>query len=148
MTTPTEVPSPDDAAMLARRLREAREFVNVSQQFVAEQTGIPRTAISDIERGSRRVDSLELKRLATVYRMPVDYFLGYGEEKIGGGETTLRCALWHGLPPRCLRPRRRRFCASRCFFRTISGRPGGLGDHMGRRSSQRRSPRRAIPRRP
>lgn len=66
----------DDAQKLARRLREAREFTNLSQQFVAEQTGIPRSAISDIERGTRRVESLELKRLAALYRMPVDYLLG------------------------------------------------------------------------
>jgi transcriptional regulator with XRE-family HTH domain len=69
-------PQPDDAQQLARRLHEAREFLNLSQQFVAEQTGIPRSAISDIERGTRRVESLELKRLADLYRMPVDYFLG------------------------------------------------------------------------
>ena len=61
--------APDDATELARRLREAREFTNLSQQFVSEQTGIPRSAISDIERGSRRVESLELKRLAELYRM-------------------------------------------------------------------------------
>jgi transcriptional regulator with XRE-family HTH domain len=67
---------PDDAQQLTRRLREAREFTNLSQQFVAEQTGIPRSAISDIERGTRRVESIELKRLAALYRMPVDYFLG------------------------------------------------------------------------
>ena len=67
---------PDDAQTLARRLREAREFVNLSQQFVAGQTGIPRSAVSDIERGTRRVESLELKRLAELYRMPLDYFLG------------------------------------------------------------------------
>lgn len=64
------------AEELAQRLREAREFVNLSQAFVAEQTGIPRSAISDIERGTRRVESLELKRLAALYRMPVDYLLG------------------------------------------------------------------------
>jgi transcriptional regulator with XRE-family HTH domain len=67
---------PDEAQQLARRLREAREFTNLSQQFVSEQTGIPRSAISDIERGSRRVESLELKRLAELYRMPVGYLLG------------------------------------------------------------------------
>lgn len=67
---------PDEAQQLARRLREAREFMNLSQQFVSEQTGIPRSAISDIERGSRRVESLELKRLAELYRMPVAYLLG------------------------------------------------------------------------
>jgi transcriptional regulator with XRE-family HTH domain len=68
--------STDPGKDLAGRLREAREFVNLSQTFVAEQTGIPRSAISDIERGERRVESLELKRLAGLYRMPVDYFLG------------------------------------------------------------------------
>jgi transcriptional regulator with XRE-family HTH domain len=72
---PTNRP-PDGAQDLARRLREAREFVNLPQAFVADQTGIPRSAISDIERGTRRVESLELKRLAELYRMPVDYLLG------------------------------------------------------------------------
>jgi transcriptional regulator with XRE-family HTH domain len=65
-----------DGAKLAQKLREAREYVNLSQQFVAAQTGIPRSAISDIERGTRRVESLELKRLAELYRMPIDFFLG------------------------------------------------------------------------
>lgn len=73
----------DDAAKLARKLREAREYVNLSQQFVAAQTGIPRSAISDIERGTRRVESLELKRLAELYRMPIDFFLGTDPEAAG-----------------------------------------------------------------
>jgi transcriptional regulator with XRE-family HTH domain len=71
--------SPDrtgDAEGLPQRLREAREFLNLSQQFVARQTGIPRSAVSDIERGARRVESTELKNLAELYRMPVDYLLG------------------------------------------------------------------------
>jgi transcriptional regulator with XRE-family HTH domain len=68
-------PTGGAANRLAQRLREAREFLNVSQQFVAEQTGIPRSAISDIERGARRVESLELKRLAALYRMPLSHFL-------------------------------------------------------------------------
>jgi transcriptional regulator with XRE-family HTH domain len=79
---------PEDAQELARRLREAREFVNLSQQFVSQQTGIPRTAISDIERGTRRVESLELKRLAELYRMPIDYFLGNDtSEELAGGSA-------------------------------------------------------------
>jgi transcriptional regulator with XRE-family HTH domain len=69
----------DDATRLAQRLREAREFANLSQQFVAEQTGIPRSAISDIEHGARKVESLELKRFAELYRMPLSYFLGDDE---------------------------------------------------------------------
>lgn len=76
MTSGPEALPPSDAQQLAKRLREAREFTNLSQQFVSEQTGISRSAISDIERGTRRVESLELKRLAALYRMPVDYLLG------------------------------------------------------------------------
>lgn len=74
----------DEAKQLATRLRKAREFVNLSQQFVAEQSGISRSAISDIERGTRRVDSLELKRLAALYRMPVEYFLGQNVDSLAG----------------------------------------------------------------
>jgi transcriptional regulator with XRE-family HTH domain len=73
----------DEGKTLANKLREAREFANLSQQFVAQQSGIPRSAISDIEHGSRRVESLELKRLAALYRMPVSYFLGDDDELAG-----------------------------------------------------------------
>jgi transcriptional regulator with XRE-family HTH domain len=86
MTSEDSTLQPGDAQLLAKRLREAREFVNLSQQFVAEQTGIPRSAISEIERGGRRVESLELKRLAQLYRMPVDYLLGNEPEAEGAVE--------------------------------------------------------------
>lgn len=66
----------EEARVLSARLRDTREYLGLSQQFVAEQTGIPRSAISDIERGVRKVDSLELKRLSKLYRYPVGYFLG------------------------------------------------------------------------
>lgn len=75
MTIPGDNAAPADSAMLAVRLKETREYLNFSQQFVAERTGIPRTAISEIERGARRVESLELKKLARLYRYPVGYFL-------------------------------------------------------------------------
>lgn len=74
----------EEATALANRLREAREFANLSQGFVAEQTGLSRSAISEIERGQRRVESLELKRLATVYRMPIEYFLGSKDSELAG----------------------------------------------------------------
>lgn len=65
-----------DAKELAHRLREVREYLNYSQQYVSERTGLPRSAISDIERGERRVSTLELKRLANVYGYRAAYFLG------------------------------------------------------------------------
>jgi len=60
---------------LADRLRSTRDYLGMSQQYVSDSTGIPRSAISDIERALRRVDSLELKKLARLYTLPVTYFL-------------------------------------------------------------------------
>jgi len=59
---------------LAERLREARDYLGLSQQFVAEHTGIPRVAMSAIENGKRKVEALELESLARLYKYPVTYF--------------------------------------------------------------------------
>ncbi|WP_411093529.1 helix-turn-helix domain-containing protein [Streptomyces sp. 049-1] len=92
-------PPPSDArardpelTRLGERLKKTRDYLNMSQQFVSDNTGIPRSAISDIERGERRVDSLELKKLARLYRQPVAYFLAE-EEDADAGEYALA-----GLP--------------------------------------------------
>jgi transcriptional regulator with XRE-family HTH domain len=70
---------PGEWEKLGGRLRDIREYLNFSQKYVSDRTGIPRTAVSEIERGARKVDSLELKKLAKLYRYPVAYFL---DEKI------------------------------------------------------------------
>ena len=56
---------------LARRLREARELASVSQQAAADHVGIPRTAITQIEAGNRLVSTLELSKLAELYRRSI-----------------------------------------------------------------------------
>jgi transcriptional regulator with XRE-family HTH domain len=68
-----------EAHELARRLRETRAYLNFSQQYVSEQTGLTRSAVSEIENGRRRVESLELKRLSRLYGYPSSYFLGDDE---------------------------------------------------------------------
>ncbi len=65
-----------DRATLANRLREAREYLKLSQDEVARIVGIPRSAMSLIENGQRKVDALELKRLAKFYGRPVSHFTG------------------------------------------------------------------------
>lgn len=70
---------------LGTRLRDAREYLALSQQDVTACTGIPRSAISDIERGQRKVDSLELRKLAKVYRRPVSTLLGEDEDLAASG---------------------------------------------------------------
>jgi transcriptional regulator with XRE-family HTH domain len=64
-----------DQRRMGQRLKESREYLGLSQQLVAARTGIPRTAMSDIERGLRKVDSFELNKLAYLYRKPVEYFI-------------------------------------------------------------------------
>jgi len=61
---------------LGERLREARKYLGLNQEEVAEYLKIPRTALVDIESGQRRVEAIELTRLAKLYRQPVGYFTG------------------------------------------------------------------------
>lgn len=61
---------------LGVRLRDARRYLGLKQEDVAVHLSIPRTALSDIENGQRRVEAIELTRLAKLYRQPVSYFTG------------------------------------------------------------------------
>jgi len=80
MTPPSETRARDpELERLGARLKKTRDYLGMSQQYVSDNTGIPRSAISDIERGARRVDSLELKKLARLYRQSVSYFLDESE---------------------------------------------------------------------
>ena len=60
---------------MSRRLREARELASISQANAAEALGLPRTAVTQIEGGNRAVSTMELARLADLYRRPVSWFL-------------------------------------------------------------------------
>lgn len=62
-------------AAIALRLKEAREYVGLSQDEVASALGISRPAVSLIESGNRKVDATELHLLARLYRRSVDYLL-------------------------------------------------------------------------
>ena len=62
--------------VLGERLKEAREYVGLKQDDVAKTLGIPRTALSNIEAGTRKVDAIELARMAKLYQRPVAWFTG------------------------------------------------------------------------
>ena len=66
----------DDRKNLGARLREAREYLGLSQDEVARVVAIPRPAISLVESGQRKVDALELKKFAELYQRPVADFTG------------------------------------------------------------------------
>ena len=75
-------PGDEDRKALGERLREAREYLGFSQDQVATFLGVPRSALSLMETGQRKVEALELKKLAGLYKRPVGYFTGEEEEEL------------------------------------------------------------------
>gem|GEM_PF-7118003 len=78
---------------LARRLRFGRLNVGLSQEAVASELGVPRPTISQIESGKRGVSSLELAKLAELYRCPLTCFLRRGLPSSPFGRSS------HPTPP-------------------------------------------------
>lgn len=60
---------------MAARLKEAREYLGLSQEEVANALNIPRPAISRIESGQRNVEALELEQFSRLYTRSIEYFL-------------------------------------------------------------------------
>ena len=77
---PQAIPEGADRQILGSRLREAREYLKLSQDEVAKALDLPRSAVSLMETGQRKVDAIELKHLAEIYQRPVGYFTGEGPE--------------------------------------------------------------------
>lgn len=71
-----QIPEEISRQGLGERLREARKYLGLKQEDVAAYLKIPRTALVDIESGQRRVEAIELTRLAKLYKQPVNYFIG------------------------------------------------------------------------
>ena len=84
-----------DPAKLGRQLRAAREARGLSQRGVADTLGVPRTAVTHIEAGSRSVSTLELTKLAECYRRPVSHFL---EDTGEDHEKGVQVALYRTVP--------------------------------------------------
>lgn len=60
---------------IGARVRESRLAMRLSQEQLAELTGLDRTMVSKIEAGTRRLDALELVRLARALDLPMGHFL-------------------------------------------------------------------------
>ena len=58
------------------KLREAREKLSLTQEYVAKYLGVPRTAIVQIENGNRKISGEELAKLCRLYGVSADYILG------------------------------------------------------------------------
>jgi Zn-dependent peptidase ImmA (M78 family) len=64
-----------DDALVGRRIREGREALGLGQEALARSLGLPRSVLSAIENGKRRVTAVELVRFSEVLGRPLDFFL-------------------------------------------------------------------------
>src|SRR4030043_1655745 len=60
---------------LGSRGAEARKIAQLSQADLATAVRLDRTAITKVESGERKLDSLELTRIANVLKLPIEWFL-------------------------------------------------------------------------
>ncbi len=93
-TSPEEREPSDESEQrdIGARLREAREYVGLLQEHVADALAIPRASVSAMETGKRRVTSLELRRLARLYRRSVAWILADDEPAAEMQGTLFRTA--------------------------------------------------------
>lgn len=62
-------------ARFVEKLRKARLEAGLKQIEVAKKLRRPQSYISRVESGEYRLDILEVKRFARIYRKSVDYFV-------------------------------------------------------------------------
>lgn len=96
----TEDP-PTQRLAMASRLREAREYLGLSQEEVAAALKVSRPAVSNIESGSRKVEALELEQLSKLYGKSVGYFLT-GERENADEKVAFAARALQGLSARDL----------------------------------------------
>jgi transcriptional regulator with XRE-family HTH domain len=58
-----------------RKLIKARKEIGLTQKQVAVKIKKPQSFVSKFETGERRLDVIELKELAKIYKKPVNYFI-------------------------------------------------------------------------
>ncbi len=57
------------------RLKLARAEANLSQQDVADKLKKPQSYVSKFESGERRLDVVEIKKLAAIYKKEISFFI-------------------------------------------------------------------------
>jgi transcriptional regulator with XRE-family HTH domain len=80
MNTPSDQPSEHRA--VGGRLRDARLSIGLTQAEVADALGLSRPTLAAVEKGTRKITGLELRRLARLYQRDVAWLLGEEEEDV------------------------------------------------------------------
>ncbi|MDA3840562.1 MAG: helix-turn-helix transcriptional regulator [Patescibacteria group bacterium] len=60
---------------LVTRLKDARLKIGLTQGDVAKRLKKPQSYISKIENGEQRIDVIEMKKFADLYKKDINYFL-------------------------------------------------------------------------
>lgn len=60
---------------LIQKLKMARNDAMLDQNVVAEKLGRSQSYISKIESGQRRIDIVQIKEFAKIYKKKLDYFI-------------------------------------------------------------------------
>lgn len=64
-----------DHKFLVEQLKKARVETSLNQEKTAELLGKTQSFISKIEAGQRRIDVVQLKEFAKIYKKSLDYFI-------------------------------------------------------------------------
>lgn len=64
-----------DHRYIVERLKKARVDAGLDQKKVATLLGRSQPYVSKIEAGQRRIDIVQLKEFAKIYKKPLDFFL-------------------------------------------------------------------------
>lgn len=65
-----------ERVLIGQRLQDARKYLGFTQEEVAGYIGVIRTALVEMEKGNRKIEALELKKLAQLYKQPITHFTG------------------------------------------------------------------------
>jgi transcriptional regulator with XRE-family HTH domain len=60
---------------ITKKLQKARKESGLKQIDVALKLGKPQSYVSKIEKGERRLDIVELKKIAKIYNKNITYFI-------------------------------------------------------------------------
>jgi transcriptional regulator with XRE-family HTH domain len=122
-----------DDHVVGERLRQARETLGLTQADVAGALGIPRTSLLAIEAGRRKVTGLELRRLARIYRRPIEWLLGGEPPAVNAEDALFHATATLSADDKAQVLRFAQFLAS-------AGAPGDIDARAGQGRRKRRSP--------
>lgn len=60
---------------IAEKLKDARQRLGFSQEYVAKCLGVSRSAITQIELGNRKITADEIRKFCQLYHISADYLL-------------------------------------------------------------------------